>query len=147
MNTLQILLKEELDKRHLSFRAAAREISVAHTTLIRIINGEPCDVPTLQKIAAWLGVAPSSLVDTMDQANTELSTAIAAVISAEPKLAIVFLEASKRLSKGEMTPQELRELVYYAAFRFGIGQEEEKENDQGSKIPGRPNRRAIKARS
>jgi len=145
MNTLQILLKEELDRRHLSFRAAAREINVAHTTLIRIINGEPCDVPTLQKIAAWLGVAPSSLVDTMDQANTELSTAIAAVISAEPKLAQVFIEASKRLSEGKMTPGELRELAYYAMFRFGIGQEETRENEQGPIPSGRRNRRAIKA--
>jgi len=145
MNTLQILLKEELDRRHLSFRAAAREINVAHTTLIRILNGEPCDVPTLQKIATWLGVAPSSLVDTMDQANTELSSAIAAVISAEPKLATVFLEASKRLSEGRMTPQELRELVYYAAFRFGIGQEETREDEPRPIRTSRPNRKAIKA--
>jgi transcriptional regulator with XRE-family HTH domain len=121
MNTLQQLLKEAIDKRHLSMRAAAREIGVAHTTLIRILNGEKCDMPTLQKIAAWLGVTPSSLVDTLNTDDT--TTIIAAVLSAEPELAKVFKEAAQRVIDGKMTPGELRDLVSYAAFRFGIGKE------------------------
>lgn len=125
MNTLQQLITEELTTRRLSYRKAAREIGIAHTTLIRIIAGEPCDMPTVQKIATWLNVSPSALVDSMGNGNEhqEVINAIVAVISAEPELEYVFLEAGNRLQNGTMSPEEFRELVRYAAFRFNIKME------------------------
>ena len=122
MNTLQRLLNEKIDKWHLSMRAAAKQIGIAHTTLIRIINGEKCDMPTLQKMAEWLGVTPSSLLDTLDTDDT--ATNIAAVLSAEPALAKVFNEALQRVKSGKMTQAELKDFISYAAFRFGIGKED-----------------------
>ena len=130
MNTLQKLVKEELDKRHLSYRAAAREIGIAHTTLIRIVDGYQADVPTVQKIAAWLNVSPSSLVDTLEAADSdeEIVRAIATVISSEPELAEVFIEAGKRYNAGTMDLEEVRELARYAAYRFHLGEEKQKKH-------------------
>jgi len=124
MNTLQRLLNEKIDKWHLSMRAAAKQIGIAHTTLIRIINGEKCDMPTLQKIAEWLGVSPSSLVDTIEP--DEITKSIASIISAESTLAQVFIEAGQHVRDGEITPEELRDLAAYAAFRFGLKKRDKK---------------------
>lgn len=44
---------------HLGVRDAAREIGLSPTTYSRIENGKPMDVPTLEKLVAWLrGPAP-----------------------------------------------------------------------------------------
>jgi len=124
MNTLQRLLKEHIDKDHLSMRAAAKQIGVAHTTLIRVINGETYDMPTLQKLAEWLKVTPSSLVDTIEPDDITMSVAL--IIAAEPTLAQVFIEAGQHVRDGEITPEELRDLACYAAFRFGIKKRDKK---------------------
>ena len=118
MNILQKLLKEHIDKDHLSMRAAAKQIGVAHTTLIRIVNGEACDMPTLQKLADWLEVSPSSLLDTIE--SDDITKVVASIISADPILAEAFILAGQHVIDGEMTPEELREIAIYAAWRFSV---------------------------
>jgi transcriptional regulator with XRE-family HTH domain len=126
MNALQNLVKEELDVRHISYRKAASEIGIAHTTLIRIVEGYQADVPTVQKIALWLKVSPSSLMDTLETGDgDDVVRAIATIISSEPELAAIFIEAGERFQKGTMSLDEVRELARYAAWRFHIGTEEQ----------------------
>ena len=43
-------------------RAAAREIGISPTTLTRIERGGEPDVPTLQKLCDWLGMASEAFV-------------------------------------------------------------------------------------
>lgn len=53
---LQELVKQALHDRRKSIRRAASEIGIAHTTLNRIIDGQPYDLDTAQKICDWLRV-------------------------------------------------------------------------------------------
>ena len=53
-----------------------------------------------QKIADWLGVTPTSIIDAEGVGKDALATQIAAVLEMEPKLAQVFGEAMQRVLDG-----------------------------------------------
>jgi transcriptional regulator with XRE-family HTH domain len=116
---LAAVLSDELRRRGLSERAAAREIGVAHTTFGRAVRGEEVDLPTIRKIAAWLNVRPSVLVDLGVDDDASLADKIELLISSEPELKDIFQEAVERVEQQRMSPGEFRELVRYAAFRMG----------------------------
>ena len=61
---MAVLLEEARRKRNLSERQLAQEIDVAHTTVGRVLRGQPVDIVTIQKIAAWMGVETASLFKT-----------------------------------------------------------------------------------
>ncbi|MGD2158049.1 MAG: hypothetical protein PVG32_14330 [Anaerolineales bacterium] len=107
------LLRDALDQRKLSVRAAAREIGISHTTLLRALDGENMDIPTIEKIAAWMGIRTSLLLDLEDD---DLVRSVAAFIRQDPEIAEVFQRAVNRLESGKMSPSVLRELVRYASF-------------------------------
>jgi transcriptional regulator with XRE-family HTH domain len=130
MNTLSALLKDGLRSRGQSTRSAARQMGVAHTTLIRIQDGKPADVNTLIKICAWLGVSPASVLNADGMGTDVLAAQIATVLESDPKLAAVFSEAMARIISGEMQPDTLRDLAAYAAYRLGI-QKESEPNETG----------------
>ena len=115
---LIVLLREAQERRGLSDRAMADQIGVAHTTVSRIIAGSPADTATILKIAAWLDVAPSTLIDGL--VPDAFASQIASLLRADPDVAKVFQEALHRVLDGRMTPGQFRELASYAAYRFDI---------------------------
>ncbi|HEX6305121.1 MAG TPA: hypothetical protein VFZ76_13085, partial [Anaerolineales bacterium] len=86
---------------------------------------EPYDVGTAQKIADWLGVPLSTLLDTggTPEDKDTLAAKIAAVIETEPRLARVFADAMDRVLSGEMSNKAFRDLAAYAAFKFQLTEE------------------------
>ena len=112
------LVKEKMTKDRLSFRKAGDQVGVSHTTIQRVADGEQMDLPTTQKIADWLRIPLSTLLDLDSKTDDQLAKQIAAVLYREPQLATVFGEAMKRVLTGEMQPDTFRALAQYAAFQI-----------------------------
>jgi transcriptional regulator with XRE-family HTH domain len=112
------LLHEELARSGKSLRKAAAEIGISHTTLRRIIGGDTFDYSTAQKLAAWLEIPVSTLVDLGGSGTDALAAQIAAVLHQEPRLAEIFARAMEKVLAGQMSQDSVRELLAYAAFRL-----------------------------
>ena len=112
------LIREKMTKDKLSFRRAGDQVGVSHTTIQRAADGEQMDVPTTQKIADWLGIPLTTLLDLDSPTEDQLAKQIAAVLYREPQLATVFGEAMRRVIAGEMQPDTFRALAQYAAFQI-----------------------------
>ena len=56
LKDLPFLLEQERKKRELSLRDVEAETGIGHATLSRIERGYAFDIPTLEKIVAWLGL-------------------------------------------------------------------------------------------
>ena len=130
---LQSLIKDKMQRNDLSMRGAAAEIGISHTTLIRIMGGEPYDVPTAEKIADWLNVPVSTLLDLHEKGEDDLAKQIALVLRQEPALAKVFGEAMARLADGRIKPETIRALASYAAFQLETSAREELSSNGGLK--------------
>ena len=130
--TLARLIAERLAADGMSLRQAGREIGIAHTTLKRILDGEPYDVATAQKIAGWLGVPLSTLLDAGGPTEDKdaLAAQIAAVLETEPRLAEVFGKAMQRVLNGEMSNEAFRDLAAYAAFKLQLTEENDANTSQ-----------------
>jgi len=112
------LLDEELKKKNLSARAASREIGVAHTTIIRILEGQPSDVETLRKIADWMGVQPSTMLDGWGAKEGKSMLMLKALLEQDPRLMKIFEDAADDVLAGRLPAEDLQEILRYAAFRL-----------------------------
>ena len=119
------LLDEEMKKRNLSARAASREIGVAHTTIIRILEGQVPDVDTFEKVAKWMGVKPSTLLDGDVEPNKAMLV-IQALLEQEPKLQKIFEDAADDVLGGRLQVNELRDLLKYAAISLDLRRKDPK---------------------
>jgi len=127
------LVMEKMRKNDLSMRSAAANIGVSHTTLIRILHDEPYDVPTAEKVANWLNVPVSTLLDINQPGEDGLARQIALVLRQEPALAKVFGEAMARLADGRIKPETIRALASYAASQLETRAREELSSNGGLK--------------
>jgi len=112
------LVQEKMTKDKISFRKAGDQVGVSHTTIQRAADGEQLDIPTTQKLANWLRIPLSTLLDLESKTDDQLAKQIAAVLYREPQLATVFGEAMRRVLTGEMQPDTFRALAQYAAFQI-----------------------------
>ena len=110
------LIKSEIRKRNISTRAAAREIGVAHTTLFRILDGKKADVPTIEKIALWLGVNPSSLVDLSQPFPNEGITKVAAFFSVNPALVHTLSTTIDQIHDNTLDMTVIKDVLDYLAY-------------------------------
>lgn len=118
MGTIWTLIEDKLDSEGISARKAARQLGISHVTLYRIRDGHSYSLDIAIKIANWLGVPVSELIDAEVDSMDALAMQIAAVLKQEPELAQVFGEAMQRIADGKMTNDQLRELTAYAAWRM-----------------------------
>ncbi len=116
---LSRLLQQEMNARGLSSHSAAAEIGTSHTTILRAMKGERIDVDTLIKIANWLHVPPSELLNAMVD-GTELSTAaeLAALLSRSPDLEAELKDAMERVKAGQLDPSVIRDIISFAAYKI-----------------------------
>lgn len=119
---LPTILNSEIKKKNLSVRSAAKKMGVAHTTLIRAMNGDHLDLPTIVKISKWLGIDPSDVVDTSGAENSEGTEMVIGFLSLNPSLKNALIEATRKVQSGEVDPHVIEDVLAYLAFRLLISQ-------------------------
>jgi transcriptional regulator with XRE-family HTH domain len=112
------ILDDEMSKRRLSVREAGKVIGVSHTTIARILAGEPADVSTLQKVCDWLGISLASALNSEGVGDDALAANIAVLLQREPKLAAVFSSMIEQVKEGNLNPNDVRDIVEYANFKI-----------------------------
>jgi transcriptional regulator with XRE-family HTH domain len=117
MNTIALLLEEEMRKRRLSFREVAEEIGVTHTTISRILRGRPVSVTTLTNVARFLKVDPGNLLNA-DNSEDQISKDIAAIVDQQPALASVLHSAAEKARRGEIPAEVFQDITRYAIWRL-----------------------------
>jgi len=115
---LDVFVREEIAKRGISIRAAAKQIGVSHGTLDRVVNGLPIDLETLIPISNWLGVAPSTLVNSFGASPDPTVAAIKLLIEKVPALEQIFVDAVEGIKSGEVDIATVRDILSYIAFRL-----------------------------
>ena len=116
---LQTILRNEMQRRGLSSHTAAEAIGVSHTTILRALRGDKIDVDTIVKIANFLILRPSELLNSMS--DTSLADQIAALLSHSRELEDQLREAVSKVKKGDMEPALLKDVVSYALYKFQSG--------------------------
>lgn len=117
---LSILLAEKCREEGLSAHEAAKAVGVSHTTILRAQRGVVVDLPTLIKIAAWLGVKPATLHNSMSLEPDALPDKIAAALEVQPELAKVFRNAVEAVVERGVSPALIREIALFSAFAIGL---------------------------
>jgi transcriptional regulator with XRE-family HTH domain len=122
---LQSLLNDKMKKRNMSARQVAEEINnqigeMSHTTILRAQKGEYVDIETLIKLSEWLGVIPSTLLNSMASTSRGLADKIAAVLERAPSLTREFGRAADLIIKEKISPDILEDIAAYAAYRINL---------------------------
>ena len=113
---LETLLINKIRDDDLSIRQAGKQIGIAHTTVIRLMEGGNCDQTTLVKVATWLNVEPSTLLDS--EGKSDLANKIAVLLEQQPKLADLLGEVLDRVVRDEIKPEAFTEIISYITFRL-----------------------------
>jgi transcriptional regulator with XRE-family HTH domain len=121
---LPTILQRELDNREISAHTAAAEIGTSHTTILRALKGERVDVETLIKIANWLKVRPSDLLNSMaDTPDTTTADQLALLLSRSPELEAELKDAMRRVQAGVLDEAVIREIISYAVYKMNTSGE------------------------
>ena len=113
---LAVYLRERMLKDQLSSRAAGQAAGVAHTTIMRILDGKNVSLDTLKKVCDWLEVDPGDIIEPGGDVSE-----ISSILSQEPELEQVFTLALEKLHRGEISQDVIREIVRYASWRINLG--------------------------
>ena len=116
---LKELLENEMQKSNLSLRAVSKQTKVAHTTIQRVLNGNPADLATTKSICNWLGVSVSTVLNVFQEPTVENQVAL--IIEAQPALRELFEQAITDVKKGDLSPDDLADVLSYAAYRLDLG--------------------------
>ena len=115
---LQKVLSQVIRDQGLSSRKAAGQIGVSHSTILRVLRGDPFDVATLVSIANWLHVRPATLLDTLG--DDPLEAQIATLLERLPELANVLEKAATMVENGEASPAIMEDIVSYANYKLSL---------------------------
>jgi transcriptional regulator with XRE-family HTH domain len=102
--------------RNLSSHTAAEEIGTSHTTILRALRGDNIDVDTIIKIANWLKIRPSELLNSMS--DTSLADQIAVLLSHSPELEDELKDAAERVKAGALDRAVLQDIISYALYKL-----------------------------
>ena len=114
---LTIVLQRAMRDQGLSSHKVAQEIGVSHTTILRALHGEAIDVNTIIKIANFLKVRPSELLNSMST-NATLPDQLAVLLSHSRELESELKDAVKRVQAGELDPAVVSDIVSYALYKL-----------------------------
>lgn len=114
---LQQLLKGAMEDQHLSTRELGDKLGISHTTVLRALHGDAVDLQTLIKIADWLNIRPSALLDTLGD-NFTLDDKIEMLVQRYPALKDVLEKAVEAVENGLADPALIRDIVSYAEYRI-----------------------------
>jgi len=114
---LQNVLDGVMKEKGLSARDVGKILNVSHTTVIRALQGEQIDLSTLIKLAEWLKIRPSVLLDTLGD-EAEVGAKIEFLTEAFPELRIVLEKAAEAVEAGQADPAIIKDIVAYAEYRI-----------------------------
>jgi transcriptional regulator with XRE-family HTH domain len=114
---LQIVLRKAMQERQLSSHQVAEAIGVSHTTILRALKAEPVDINTIIKIADFLNIRPSELLNSM-ATDATLPDQLAALLSHSRELEDELRDAVERTRAGELDPAVIRDIVSYALYKL-----------------------------
>src|SRR5512138_3784961 len=101
---LQTILHKAMADRNMSSHTAAEEMGTSHTTILRALRGDRVDVDTIIKIANWLKIRPSELLNSMDESEVSLADQIAVLLSHSRELEDELKDAVERVRAGALDP-------------------------------------------
>jgi predicted DNA-binding protein (UPF0251 family) len=120
---IQDLLAKAIADRKVGVRKAAKEMGIAHTTLYRMLNGEPVDMKSMEKAADWMGISLKTLLEATlsdsgagEGKNTQ--ALVAMVVERCPGLGELFEEIADGIAKGELTDDDLYVVAEFTAYRL-----------------------------
>lgn len=114
---LQNVLEGAMKEKNLSARDVGKILGVSHTTVLRALQGEQIDLATLIKIAEWLKIRPSNLLDTLGD-GADIDAKILVLSEAYPELRVVLEKAAEAVEAGQADPAIIKDIVAYAEFRI-----------------------------
>jgi transcriptional regulator with XRE-family HTH domain len=132
---LQIVLRKTMDEQGLSSHKAAEAIGVSHTTILRALRGEAVDVDTIIKIANFVNVRPSELLNSM-ATDATLTDQLATLLSHSRELQDTLRDALERVNAKALDPAILRDIVSYALFKInqpGVNSNDANQDKSGDK--------------
>ena len=97
-----------------------QEVGVSHTTILRALKGDDVDVRTIIQLSEWLGVKPSTLLNSMASTRTGLADQIEVLLSGNPLLEKEFGVAIDAVAKGQVAPVVIADIAAYAAYRIKL---------------------------
>jgi transcriptional regulator with XRE-family HTH domain len=122
------MLKEILEKEQrlkgVSIRDLAKQANVSHTTIYRALRGETIDLDTVLDLAKWLGVRPSTLVNSLDRSDDSVPAKVALVIEHNPELKVAFEQAVKNVELDSVDPVIIEDIAAYAAYKIGLARKD-----------------------
>ena len=114
------MLGEKMRHEKLSSRKVAAKTGVAHTTIVRILDGHNVSVATLQKIANFLETDPGGLVfDAGETTSEDVSRNIAIILGQDDELERILAKAVEKVKAELISPATLKECVRFVAWRIG----------------------------
>ena len=116
---LQTLLKDEQKKRSWSSRDLAEAVGTSHTTILRALRGELVDLDTIVKIANWLNVRPSTLLDGFGKKD-QVAVRVAVLVERVPGLAKPLEAAAEAIDEGRAEPELIEDIVAYATYKLNM---------------------------
>jgi hypothetical protein len=75
------------------------------------------DLKTVEAIAKWMGMTLSTALGVVRE-DGSLNDQVAALIESEPRLAKLFADAAQDMKRGDLSPDDFREIIEYAAYKF-----------------------------
>lgn len=115
---LQQVLQDAINSRNLSNRKAAREIGIAHTTVMRLLNGEKPSHDTLEKVAEWLGTPKEAFALIGREGNEGLASKIFLLLNQNPALAKSLEKAADKYVSGAISENDMEDILDYIDFRL-----------------------------
>ncbi|MEM4202693.1 MAG: helix-turn-helix domain-containing protein [Candidatus Methanomethylicaceae archaeon] len=117
-------LKHKMQAEGLSEREVARRTGLSNTTVNNALKGKPVNINTLLCFARFLGVSPSSLLDSylpdLDNGQATVTSFVQYLYQQRPKLAENFSRLVQQAEKNTDIYGVLVEALHYAAYRLGI---------------------------
>ncbi len=128
------ILTKEIQRRGISYREAAKEIGVSHTTLYQIQQGRSMDVETAIAICKWANVPIETLVK-VEGGRERTLAALDVLLRAQPDLEKAFLEAAEAVENDELSLDDFNEVITFAAYMIQRRRDEHKRSAEGSENP------------
>lgn len=113
---LQELVKQALHDRHKSVRQAASEIGIAHTTLNRIIDGQPFDLDTARKICDWLRVDLATILSITVNRSAEFIDRLTICMDFSPSFRNALEVLVSNFEKGKIDATVLDQIANFMQF-------------------------------